>query len=96
MRGVIVYKIQFINALTKEILREEILKDEKVVREMIKPLERNRDIEGHDVFLVDNRKRMVEGKFVSYTVGDVDDFIVFRLLFSVKLAKLQPLLKGKY
>jgi hypothetical protein len=91
-----VYKMQFINALTQEILREEILKDEKVVREMIKPLERNRDIDGHDVFLVDNRKRMIEGKFVSYTVGDEDDYIVYRLLFSVKLAKIQPLLKGNY
>jgi hypothetical protein len=95
LRGVIVYKLQFINALTQEILREEIFQDQKAVLEMIKPLERNRDIEGHEVFLVDNRKRMLEGKFVSYTVGDENGYMVYRLLFSVKLAKLQPLLKGK-
>jgi hypothetical protein len=95
MRGVKVYKLQFINALTQDILREEIIKDEKIVKGMIKPLERNRDIVGHDVFLVDGRKRMLEGKFVSYTVGDEDSYMVYRLLFSVKLAKLQPLLKGK-
>jgi hypothetical protein len=91
-----VYKLQFINALTQDILREEILKDEKIVREMIKPLERNRDTEGKDIFLVDGRKRMLEGKFVSYTVSDEDGYMVYRLLFSIKLAKLQPLLKGKY
>jgi hypothetical protein len=88
--------MQFINALNKTILREEIIKDQKAVLEMIKPLERNRDLHGHDLFLVDNRKRMLEGKFVSYTVADEDDYIVYRLLFSVKLAKSQPLLKGKY
>jgi hypothetical protein len=91
-----VYKLQFINALTQDILREEIFKEQKAVLEMIKPLERNRDVHGHDLFLVDSRKRMLEGKFVSYTVGDEDDFIVYRLLFSVKLAKSQPLLKSKY
>jgi hypothetical protein len=88
--------MHFINALTQEILREEIIKDQKAVIEMIKPLERNRDLHCHDLFLVDNRKRMLEGKFVSYTVADEDDYIVYRLLFSVKLAKSQPLLKGKY
>jgi hypothetical protein len=95
MRGVIVYKLQFINALTQDILREEIIKDQKTILEMIKPLERNRDVQGHDLFLVDNCKRMLQCKFVSYTVGDEHDYIIYRLLFSVKLAKLQPLLKGK-
>jgi hypothetical protein len=95
MRGVIVYKLQFINALTQDILREEIFKDQKTVLEMIKPLERNRDVHGHDLFLVDNLKRMLQCKFVSYTVGDEADYIIYRLLFSVKLAKLQPLLKDK-
>jgi hypothetical protein len=32
---------------------------------MIKPLERNRDLHGQDLFLVDNRARMLSGKFVS-------------------------------
>jgi hypothetical protein len=89
-----VYKLQFINALTQDILREEIFKDQKAVLELIKPLERNRDVHGHDLFLVDNRKRMLQCKFVSYTVGDEDDYIVYRLLFSVKLASLQPLIKS--
>jgi hypothetical protein len=87
-----VYKLQFINALTQDILREEIFKDQKVILSMIKPMERNRDVDGLDLFLVDNRKRMLEGKFVSYTVGDEDGYIVYRLLFKVKLAKLQPLI----
>jgi hypothetical protein len=85
------YKIQFINALTQEILRVDTFKEEKAIQEMIKPLERNRDIHGQDIYLVDNRKRMLEGKFLSYTVGDEDGYMVYRLLFNVKFAKLQPL-----
>jgi hypothetical protein len=88
--------MQFINALNKTILREEMFKDEKMILEMIKSLERNRDLYGQDLFLADNQKRMLSGKFVSYTVGDEDGYMVYRLLFSVKLANLQPLLKGKY
>jgi hypothetical protein len=91
-----VYKMQFINALNKTILREEIFKDEKMILEMIKSLERNRDLYGQDLFLADNQKRMLSGKFVSYTVGDEDGYMFYRLLFSIKLAKLQPLLKVKY
>jgi hypothetical protein len=89
------YKLQFINALTQDILREELFKDQNGVMQMIKPLERNRDMDGQDLFLVDNRKRMLEGKFLSYTVGDEDGYIVYRLLFSVQLAKLQPLIQRK-
>jgi hypothetical protein len=88
-----VYKLQFINALTQDILREEIFKDQNDVLQMIKPMERNRDVDGQDLFLVDSRKRMLSGKFVSYTVGDEDGYMVYRLLFTVKLAKLQPLIK---
>jgi hypothetical protein len=90
-----VYKMQFINALNKTILREEIFKDEKMILEMIKSLERNRDLYGQDLFLADKQKRMLSGKFVSYTVGDEDGYMVYRLLFSVKLANLQPLLREK-
>jgi hypothetical protein len=88
--------MQFINALNKTILREEIFKEEKMILEMIKSLERNRDLYGQDLFLADKQKRMLSGKFVSYTVGDEDGYMVYRLLFSVKLANLQPLLRGKY
>jgi hypothetical protein len=88
--------MQFINALNKTILREEIFKDEKMILEMIKSLERNRDLYGQDLFLADKQKRMLSGKFVSYTVGDEDGYMVYRLLFSVKLANLQPLLRGKH
>jgi hypothetical protein len=84
--------MQFINALTQDILREEIFKDQNVVMQMIKSMERNRDVDGQDLFLVDKRKRMLEGKFVSYTVGDEDGYIIYRLLFKIKLAKIQPLL----
>jgi hypothetical protein len=84
-------KLQFVNNLNQEILREQIFKDEKAVHEIIKPLERNRDTHGQDLFLVDNRKRMLSGKFVSYTVGDQDGYMVYRLLFQIKLTKLQPL-----
>jgi hypothetical protein len=87
--------MQFINALNKTILREEIFKDEKMILEMIKSLERNRDLYGQDLFLADKQKRMLSGKFVSYTVGDEEGYMVYRLLFSVKLANLQPLLKGE-
>jgi hypothetical protein len=86
-----VFKLQFINALTQDIIREELFKDQNGVMQMLKPMERNRDLDGQDLFLVDNRKRMLSGKYVSYTVGDEDGYIVYRLLFSVKLAKLQPL-----
>jgi hypothetical protein len=88
-----VYKLQFINALTQDILREEIFKDQNGVMQMIKPLERNRDLDGQDIFLVDNRKRMLSGKFESYTVGDEEGYMVYRLLFQIKLTKLQPLIK---
>jgi hypothetical protein len=91
MRGVIVYKLQFINALTQDILREETFKDQNAVLSMIKSLERNRDLDGQDIFLVDNGKRLLSGKFVSFTVGDKDKEIVYRLLFDIKLAKFQPL-----
>lgn len=60
---------------------------------MIRSLERNRDMKGQDVFLVDKRKRMLEVKFSSYTVGDKDGYIIYRLLFDIKLAELQPLIK---
>jgi hypothetical protein len=91
MRGVIVFKLQFINALSLETLREETFKDQNAVQSMIKSLERNRDLYGQDLFLVDNRKRLLSGKFVSYTVGDEVGDIVYRLLFDIQLAKFQPL-----
>jgi hypothetical protein len=87
------YKLEFVNALNQDLLREQLYKEPEHIVSMIASLEKNRE-DGLDLFLMDHRKRTLEGRFVSHKVIEEEGLVVYRCYFKVKLAKMQAKVRG--
>ena len=82
------YKLQFVNALTQDLLREEVYKDSKMIFKVLKTVEDSRK-NGMQSFMFDSQRRTQDIEYVSHTVLTDDRHTIYRLYFKVKLAKVQ-------
>lgn len=88
------YKIQFINVFTKEILREATHNSVEPALRMIRNYNacQNHRPKG-TIYLFDERKRTLDATFLSFdSYREKDGTHVIRLYFKVKLAKVQAVI----
>ncbi|MGG1400570.1 hypothetical protein ABE288_22510 [Bacillus salipaludis] len=83
------YKLQFINADTQEILREVDYDKPDIINSIIEQFEEESIT---DAFLMDSRMRLFKADYVTYSVIESN---VYKFFFKVKLHDVQPMLARK-
>ena len=78
------YKLQIINALTHELLREKTYKKPDLILDLIET-----GLKGKECFLFDEECRTYKGVYVSHTSNLEDDIKVFKVLFQLELSEIQ-------
>lgn len=81
-------KVQFVNAYTQDILREDEYESLEKIENMITDFERVNQ-QGLEIFILDNRQRTLESKYVSHSILKVGRSKVHRMFFTTKLAPIQ-------
>lgn len=82
------FKLQFINTYTQEILREIDYDRQDKIFEVINDMEKTRE-QGLDCFLLDSQKRTLQCEFVYYSKVEEDEIIIYKLFFKTRLATVQ-------
>ncbi|MEH7345552.1 hypothetical protein V7122_16985 [Bacillus sp. JJ1532] len=77
------YKLQFANAFTQEILREEKYDGQSFILEIVDSMEQNKR-DKLELFIMDNQKRILKAEFISHIIVREDDAKVYRMFFKVK------------
>ncbi|TDK55327.1 hypothetical protein E2K98_28580 [Bacillus salipaludis] len=80
------FKMQFINADTQEILREVDYENTNIINSIIEQFEEESVT---DAFLMDSRMRLLKADYVTYSVVGSN---VYKFFFKVKLHDVQPML----
>lgn len=80
-------KIQFVNAFTQEVIREEELKDQRI-HQFIVDIEESKKLEG-EIYLFDHGLKVYQAKYISHTMYKEEDKKVYRLMFTTKISPLQ-------
>jgi hypothetical protein len=80
-------KVQFVNAFTQEVIREEELKDQRI-QQFIVDFEKTKKLKG-EVLLIDHGLKVYEAKYISHTMYKEEDKKVYRLLFKAKKSHLK-------
>ena len=78
------YKLQIINALTNELLREKTYKKPDLILDLIET-----GLKGKECFLFDNDCKTYKGAYVSHTSNLEDETKVFKVLFQLELSDIQ-------
>lgn len=78
------YKLQIINALTHELIREKTYKKPDLILDLIET-----GLKGKECFLFDEDCRTYKGKYVSHTSHLEEDIKVFKVLFQLELSNIQ-------
>jgi len=89
------YKLQYVNVHTQEILREQDYETKEVILSIIDSFERakNSDLKS-TCYIFDYRKRTLDAEFTSFnTYRDDDGTFVYRLFFKVKMAEVQAIIR---
>ncbi|MDQ6600746.1 hypothetical protein [Bacillus salipaludis] len=83
------YKLQFVNAYTSDILREVDYEKPDIINSLIEQLEERNST---DVFLMDSQQRLFRADYVSCKEVNEQDNHVYKFFFKVKLHNVQPIL----
>lgn len=84
------YKIQFINAYTQELLREQIMETEHaeiLIKSLVTP--KHPKLKDEPAYILDSQYRLLKADFVTHTSFIEDGINVYRLFFKVKLNEKQ-------
>lgn len=84
------YKIQFLNAYTQEILREESYEKPDHIESMIEGLKNA----AGEIYLFDDKKRTLVANYVSDKIVITDFNIIYKVYFKVKLSPIQAKIKS--
>jgi hypothetical protein len=82
----LLYKIQFCNAYTLEILREEPYEKPDQIEQMVSDL---KNVNGK-MYLLDSKMRMIVVNYDSHIIVISDRDIVYKVFFKTKLSEFQP------
>lgn len=86
--GGVLFKVEFVNAQTQEILREVPYKDENSILEMINMFN-SKSENKNDTYLIDNQFRSLDAEYVTYSTYQEIDLTVYKLFFKVQLSENQ-------
>ena len=76
--------MQIRNALTHEILREKTYKKPDLILSLIESAEK-----GQECFLFDEERRTFKGDYVTHSIFNEEDYMVYKVDFLLKLSELQ-------
>jgi Ni,Fe-hydrogenase III component G len=86
------YKLQFCNVYTQEVLREVKYPDTEYIKSVIEPLTNESN---EFCYLLDSQQRLFQANYVCHTVLHMGNETVFRVFFKVKLNAQQPLFRTR-
>lgn len=72
------YKIQIIDALTQEILREKTYDDAEAVLGLIDYVKK-----GRECFLFDDRNRLMKAEYITHYVAKEEGFVVYKVFLQL-------------
>ncbi|MGF6950094.1 hypothetical protein QF028_002599 [Neobacillus sp. B4I6] len=82
------YKLQFCNAFTQELLREATYGKVDVIQSLIESAQKNVG-SGLDSFIIDNELRTLRAEYVTHSMIHQGNETVYKLFFKVKLSEVQ-------
>jgi hypothetical protein len=78
------YKLQIYNALTQELVREKMFKKPDHILSLLDSAEK-----GQVCFIFDEDCRTYQGTYVSHTIFNLNDFVVYKIVFELELSEIQ-------
>ncbi|MEH7441119.1 hypothetical protein V7201_02180 [Bacillus sp. JJ1122] len=82
------FRVEFVNVFTQEILREVPYQDEKAILEIIDMLS-SKPENSNDTYLIDSQFRSLDAEYVSHSKLEDDGVTVYKLFFKVQLSEKQ-------
>ncbi|UQZ76189.1 hypothetical protein C2I17_17395 [Niallia circulans] len=86
--------LQFVDAYTQEIIREETYDKEDFIFEMIDSFHET-CVKENDIILFDNKQRILDAKFISHKMIREADRKIYKLFFVVILSEIQAPINNK-
>lgn len=90
--GVFVYVMQLVNAYTQDVIRQTEYDNPEVILSILEN-ENNPNRKGIETFIFDSQKRTLTATYVTHTVTNDGDNIIYRLFYKVKMADVQAVVK---
>ncbi|RFU70360.1 hypothetical protein D0469_07095 [Peribacillus saganii] len=90
------YKVQFVNAYTQDILREEEYKEIMLILEMVSSFEQNKDKNeklNNPSYIFDHQRRTWEAFYLSHVVVEEEKCRIYKLFFKVKMSEIQAIIR---
>lgn len=82
------YKLQFCNAYTQEVLREATYDSVDLIQSLIDSAQKNVG-SGLDGFIIDNLLRTLKAEYVTHSMIHEENETVYKLFFKVKISEVQ-------
>lgn len=87
------YKLQFVNTYTQEILREIDYERQDKIFEVINDMEKIKE-QGLECFLLDSQQRTLACEFVYYSKHEEDGITYYKMFYKTRLAPVQAKIRG--
>ncbi|MGG4549391.1 hypothetical protein ABER02_16640 [Rossellomorea marisflavi] len=81
-------KLQFINAITQEVIREEIT-EESVIKNFLASFEETKN-KNDEVIIFDHGMKAYQAMFLSHSQTKKDHRKVYRFFFKTRVSTIQP------
>jgi adenylate kinase family enzyme len=82
-------KIQFVNAFTQEIIREEEIKDNTLINNFITSFEETKK-RNQEVIIFDHGMTAYQAMYLSHSLVKKEQRKVYRVFFRTKVSSIQP------
>lgn len=86
------YVLQLVNVYTQELIRQTEYDNPEAILSILES-ETHPKRQGVETYIFDDQKRTLTGTFVTHSVINVDEDIIYRLLYKVKLSPVQATIR---
>ena len=86
------FKLEFVNAYTQEVLRENFYEDASQIQDIIKTFEGTVDID-EDTYIFDFQQRALVAEYQNHSAMGQGNTLTYKLFFKVRLSGYQYQIK---